>query len=1227
MKMNMLFKTWRGKTLLLLMLFTLMSGSVWAYHFKVNGIYYNITDATNLTVEVTYETTDYNSYNGPIVIPASVAYDAQTYTVTAIGENAFKNCSTLTAVTIGSGVTTIGGYAFSGCSGLTSITIPNGVTAINNYAFENCTSLAEINFNATNCTTIGYNFGNQCWNGCTHDCTLNIGDNVTSLPTRAFAGFSKLIVINFGTHADFSIGESAFSGCGVTTVVIPDNVTSIGKSAFDGCLAMTSLTIGTGVTFINEWAFKNCNHLETVYYNATACSYGDQTIYNQLSYPAWDGAGNGTTCTLIIGNNVTSLPEKYAFYKFTGLTSVTIGTNPYLTTIPQCAFANCTSLATISIPSNVTTIKSGAFQNCSAATSLDLGSVTTIENYAFDGCSGLPAINIPNTVTSLGDRNAFSGCSAATSLSLGTGITAIPPGTFYGCSSLGSLTIPANVTSIVGATDASGAFENCTSLTALTIPNTITGIGYAAFRGCTGLASVFFGTGLTTISSEAFNGCTSLAEVTTGTGVTTIGYRAFNGCTSLASVTISAGVTDIGSNAFRGCTSLATVNYNATNCTNTPSGTGESFNIWYGCYNLRTLNVGENVTSLPQNIFYNAEITAVNFLGDNPQLTTIGNGALTSTNITSIDIPNGVTSIGSDAFHYCYNLTSVTIPDNVTTIGSSAFEYCTAMKKIVIGSGVTTMGEKAFISCAPDEIWLKTSTPPTIQANTFLSSSKTLTSTPVLVPKGSKTTYEAATNWSNFTNIQEFLRFTGTGANPMVWSQSDNWVPNETPASNEAAWIEANVTIFDGVATASRIFLDNNATLIIKDGGQLVCNSPVEATLEKEIDAWIDGQTPGGWYFIASPVEVDPKEIDNMITGYPKENTYDFDLYYYDESGYTWRNYKQEAFELIPTYGYLCAEERDVQLLFTGTMPAANAEITVTQYLSNTAPIASVKGFNLMGNPYTHNLTAGDVKVKTGDEYADITTYYMVENGTEITAVQLSETPIMPGRGFMVQATAVGQQLVFNHSTSSKGETSKVGYISIAAGNDDFTDNAFVQMGGGNTLQKMTLGDSTPKVYLQQGNGDYAAVTVDAAQKEIPVGFKAVENGTYTIDVNVKGLEIDYLHLVDHLTGADVDLLATPSYQFTAKKSDYASRFKLVFHANGIEENTEDDEEFAFFSDGEIIINGEGMVQVFDVLGHQLYSHEANSASRIPNSEFAPGVYVLRLMNGEHVRTQKIVIK
>ena len=147
---------------------------------------------------------------------------------------------------------------------------------------------------------------------------------------------------------------------------------------------------------------------------------------------------------------------------------------------------------------------------------------------------------------------------------------------------------------------------------------------------------------------------------------------------------------------------------------------------------------------------------------------------------------------------------------------------------------------------------------------------------------------------------------------------------------------------------------------------------------------------------------------------------------------------------------------------------------------------------------------------------------------------------------------------------------------------------------------------------------------------EMPVNFKATENGPYTIRVKVEGLEMDYLHLVDNLTGADVDLLAPKlveglaTYTFTSKPTDYESRFRLVFCAQSTESADGLDPSFAFLSNGNIIINGEGTLQMIDMMGRIIICRDAKSC--VSTAGMAPGVYVLRLIQGDNMKTQKIVI-
>ena len=186
-------------------------------------------------------------------------------------------------------------------------------------------------------------------------------------------------------------------------------------------------------------------------------------------------------------------------------------------------------------------------------------------------------------------------------------------------------------------------------------------------------------------------------------------------------------------------------------------------------------------------------------------------------------------------------------------------------------------------------------------------------------------------------------------------------------------------------------------------------------------------------------------------------------------------------------------------------------------------------------------------------------------------------------------------------------------------------DNAIVSFNEGSQLGKFYFGEQNANIYLPQGGEEYAIAYSDK-QGEMPLNFKANENGTYTLTINPEGVEVGYLHLIDNMTGADVDLLANPSYSFNAKVTDYESRFRLVFAAAD-EAVCGPSEAFAFISNGNLIVNGTGTLQVIDLLGRQLSSQKIHSAFYILHSAFPSGVYVLRLINGNDVKTQKIVIE
>ena len=421
-----------------------------------------------------------------------------------------------------------------------------------------------------------------------------------------------------------------------------------------------------------------------------------------------------------------------------------------------------------------------------------------------------------------------------------------------------------------------------------------------------------------------------------------------------------------------------------------------------------------------------------------------------------------------------------------------------------------------------------------------------------------------------------------------------------------------SITVGAGsVVTVSNTFTNGNAAaLVIEEGGQLIHPTAVNATLQKEISAYT-AKSGDGWYMIASPV-------DNYSTDTLASGTYD--LFAYNEAtAYWWSNTGSHPFNTLSRgQGYLYANAADIDLSFAGEMIGTDDNTSVDlSYTANPDPNHDLKGFNLVGNPFTRNLVLGDMKLGG----TPLTTFYVVNDAhTALQTITSDAYAIKPGEGFFVQATTTGQQLVFNPSSKDAFEFK---YIKIVAGNDNGYDNAYIQLENGNTLRKMDIANRS-NVYVIDNGDDYAATTIYELAGTMPVNFEAVEDGTYTITVEAKFIEAHSMHLIDNFTGADIDLMVEPSYTFNATANDNAERFTLVFDFNnytGCNENYTS-ENFIYQSGDEIIVNGEGELKVFDVLGRFVMSQNVSGVERI-NKPAQTGVYIF-MMNGN---AQKIVVK
>ena len=375
-----------------------------------------------------------------------------------------------------------------------------------------------------------------------------------------------------------------------------------------------------------------------------------------------------------------------------------------------------------------------------------------------------------------------------------------------------------------------------------------------------------------------------------------------------------------------------------------------------------------------------------------------------------------------------------------------------------------------------------------------------------------------------------------------------------------------------------------------------------------------------GWYLISSPVieDITPDEYNGFLT-----NTYD--LYRFNQNptivdgvGKEWENYKNYHFSIKSGKGYLYANSNQTTLKFTGT-PNSKQSQTVKLDYTNGAQLA---GVNLVGNPFPVNATSS------------LSYYVMNSTRTGIDPNATSANTAIPSyTGIIVMATEANQTVTFTRQTrSSAGATDNKGYVNLVLsqqGNRGMAtlDKAIVSFNEGDQLGKFYFGTQNANLYIPQGTEEYAIVSSEA-QGEKPINFRANEDGQYTLTVNPENVDMKYLHLIDNMTGMDVDLLQTPSYTFNATTRDYESRFRLVFAANNEDGVSTGSTAFAFYSNGNWIINnaGEATLQVIDLTG-RILSSETVSGSVSKTINATPGVYMLRLINGDNVNVQKIVVR
>ena len=478
----------------------------------------------------------------------------------------------------------------------------------------------------------------------------------------------------------------------ITTATIPDGVTKIGENAFKDCTALTNITIPNSVTEIGFFTFSGCENLEyNEYSNALYIGNADNPYLILVK-------AKDTSITSCEINNDTKIILYAAFDGCKNVETLAIGDG--ITSFDNLPITP--ALKEVTIGKGITSICDYAFFNCKNLENITIpDNVTSIGEYAFYRCDNMANITIPDNVTEIGE-SAFYGCGNLENIAIPNNVTKINDYTFYGCDNLESITIPDNVTEI-----GDYAFYGCTSLADITIPDNVTEIGSHAFYGCGNLENIAIPNNVTKINDYTFYGCDNLANVTIPDSVTEIRSFAFSNCASLASITIGNGLRDVFSDAFSDCENLKSVyvsdiaawcQVNFWEANANPLSYGVTLYInGISSTTITQLVIPDGVTRIGMWTFYEWENLTNVVIPDS--VTYIESYAFYEcTGLTTVKIGNGVTSIFS-SFYGCTSLTDIIIPDSVIFLWSSSFRDCTNLTNVIIGSGVTTITSWGFFGC------------------------------------------------------------------------------------------------------------------------------------------------------------------------------------------------------------------------------------------------------------------------------------------------------------------------------------------------------------------------------------------------------------------------------------------------------------------------------------------------------------------------------------------------
>lgn len=521
-----------------------------------------------------------------------------------------------------------------------------------------------------------------------------------------------------------------------------------------------SVTVGP-----ENYSFKHIRIPETVAHNDTAYTV------TEIAPNAFSG---GNINIVEMANTITMIGDR-AFYSC-GIDSIKFSEN--LKSIGKNAFSG-SDLTAVYLPEGLETIESAAFAGNT--------------NYYGQPMGKIRFISLPSSLSEIGER-AFASNSPLNNVVIPDKITEIKKGAFGGCWNLNDVTLPKNLTKIgdsafdgcgfvelkkeffpetlieIGSSAFSYSIHGGTALLKkVVLPDNIKSIGVSCFQGQSSLESITFSSGMTELPKNVCSSCKKLVDVVIHNGITKIGDYAFNSTTLLSHIDLPSSVTEIGTESFshsglvsftfpqnvetigwrcfRDCTYLKEVIFSD----NLKSIMTEAF---YGCKSLEKISLPESVETIEGTAFYNCEkLEEVNMEGSS--LKTIGTNAFSGcVSLKNVILSDSLQKIDQLAFANCTSLENVEMPRSLETLGERAFYGCSSLTNITILHNVSSWGKECFYGCSSlKEVHYKRAVLPSLSSSLRLVEDNNQCT--LYVPIGSKESYEASSNWNNFSAIVE----------------------------------------------------------------------------------------------------------------------------------------------------------------------------------------------------------------------------------------------------------------------------------------------------------------------------------------------------------------------------------------------------------------------------------------------------------------------------------------